>query len=171
MQWPFPARSPASIVLALLAAAATLSGCAGDSDRYPSLAIRDAERDTGEIAPVPQPEVEPVVSTAALAEIVARAEGFNSRFESARPAVLRLARNASGAGPESEARARALVAIADLTSLHGRTSLALADIDRLEAEARTRFAPIEPIEEAQALVAQWVAAQDEALTNVETAAR
>ncbi len=151
-----------------------LVGCVGgDSERYPSLAIRDAERMVGQFTPTTPaaPPVEPVASPAQLGDIVASAQGFHRQFEAARPQVSRLASQARGAGPESEARSRALVAIADLASLHGRTALALGDLDRLEAEAANTFAPVAAIRAAQAQVSDLVTAQDEALAEIESAAR
>jgi len=165
--------SPFALV-ALIPVAAFLPGCVGgDSERYPSLAIRDVERIDRELEPAPPltPPGDPVASASELDGIVANARKYVDRFETAWPTALRLARQAGSAGPESEIRARALIALADLTSLHGRTAMTLGELDRLEAEAAVTLAPVEPIRTAQAQVAEWVRAQDDALTDVESAIR
>lgn len=143
-------------------ASALLAACAGSSDKYPSLAIRDAERVTGQFTPsVPDEEpVPPVASSQQLTEIIAAAAAAQRSFLDSLPDAQRLVEAASGAGIESDIRSRALVALADLTSIRGETVLALAKLDSYEAEAATGFAPVQDIEQAQNEIALLVNEQE-----------
>lgn len=153
------------IICAALALAPLLSACAASSDKYPSLAIRDAERVEGRITPVaPDPHpVRPVASPADITQLVEQAQAAHARFAEALPAAQSLVAAASETSIESTARQRALLALADLTSLSADTALALATLDRLEAAARTEFAPAESIASAQTVIAALVREEDEAL--------
>ncbi|MEE4199489.1 hypothetical protein [Erythrobacter sp.] len=144
----------------------SLAGCAGSDTRYPSLAIRDAERAilAGNAAPpaaAPAPVVQ--VDPALIAAPLERAREAHARFLDQRPATLDLARAASGLSNDSDRRSRALVALANLTTIRADTALALADLDRLEAETATQLSALEAIEEAQGEVARLVEVQDESL--------
>ena len=153
----------------LLAACATviLSGCAGSSDRYPSLAIRDAERQAGVVTPAPAPDpVAPVASAEDIAVILASAREANTAFKEAQPGVSRLALAARGLGVESNAYANAAAAIAVLSSLRGETVAALGRLDELETEAATTFAPLEEIRIAQLEIEGMIAEQSAALEAV-----
>ncbi len=150
-------------------ASTLLAGCASaDADRFPSLALRDAERMTGQFTPTrpTEPPPPPVVSAVDLASIVENARAIHRNFLSEAPPALRLARSASGRDTINDQRSRALVAMAGLTTLHSQTVLALADLDKLEAEAATSFAATAEIQEAQSQVAALVAEQDETLAQV-----
>ncbi|QUL39207.1 hypothetical protein [Erythrobacter sp. JK5] len=126
-----------------VATAAMLAGCAGDSGRYPSLAIRDAERISGQFTPTARAvePVAPVASARDLAAIVDRANASSRAFANARPAASRAVTGARGTSIESDARARALVALADLSSLRSDTAIALGDLDLIAAESAVAFAP------------------------------
>lgn len=145
-----------------------LSGCAGSSDRYPSLAIRDAERVAGQFMPIApdQPPVPPVVSAQGLAEIVAKAAEMHRQFVANEPGATRLVEAARGTGSESDARSRALVALADLTSLRGQTAIALASLDDLETEAASTLAPLAEIRAAQTEVVLLVTEQDAVIDSL-----
>jgi hypothetical protein len=146
-------------------AAALLGACAGDSTRYPSLAIRDAERVTGTIAPAtPDDTAAPAIaSTQEIAALVASARASHRRFLAAQPGAAQLARSAAGRGIESEAHARALVSLADLTALRSQTAIALGDLDLIEAETGNSLAPVAEINAAQAEVAAFVNEEDAVL--------
>lgn len=145
-----------------------LSGCAGASDAYPSLAIRDAERISGEFTPV-EPETPapaPVASPQDIAAILAQANELNRKFVSEQSQARQIIGSANGAGLESAAYARALVALASLTSLRGQTAIALSNLDELRAEAGMTFAPDADIRVAQAEVAMLVAEQTTAIDSL-----
>lgn len=159
-------KRPNPSFLSALAAAVLVTGCAGDKDRYPSLAIRDVERTAGQFTPTEPEEltpIRPVASAGDIAALLARAEQSHGRFVQTRPGVADLVRMARGRGIESNVRQRALVAFADLTTLRSDTAIAMGNLDLLKAEAATTFAPTEDIELAQAEVATLLAEQDEAL--------
>ncbi|MHA7818944.1 MAG: hypothetical protein ACX930_04780 [Erythrobacter sp.] len=145
-----------------------LSGCAGSSDRYPSLAIRDSERVAGQFTPVApeQPSVPPVASAEEVSGIVAEAAEAHRQFVANEPGARRLVDAARGTGIESNARSLALVALADLTSLRGQTSIALASLDDLETRAAATFAPLAAIRTAQAEVEILVTQQDAAIDSL-----
>jgi len=152
-------------------AALLLAACAGSDDRYPSLAIRDAERAVGEFTPTQSggsasTPVSALASVQDLKKIVDQATESHQAFITARPAASGLVRSARGSGAESDARARALVALADLASKRSETAIPMGDLDLLAAEARTTFAPHEEIVAARALVAGLVSQQDRALAEL-----
>lgn len=151
------------VTFALFGIACTaLGGCAGNSDDYPSLAIRDAERVTGSLSPASQPSA-PALSAQTIESIDAAllsAQSMHARFLDARPQAAALVDAARGSGPESDNRAKALIAMADLTSLHSETAIALAELDRMEVEAATEFASVDTIRSAQIEVKKLVSDQD-----------
>lgn len=154
--------------LAALALTPLAAACAGGSDNYPSLAIRDAERVEGSFTPAaPDPEpVRPVASPAQLAELLAEAEAAHARFVAALPGARNLVAAAGGAGIDSNTRQRALLALADLSSLRADTTRSLASLDRLEAEARTSFAPAAAIASAQSEIVTMIEAENDALATL-----
>ncbi|MBV7264653.1 hypothetical protein [Erythrobacter ani] len=161
-------RATPSFLMAAVAAA-TLAGCAGDSGRYPSLAVRDVERAMGQFTPAAVENAEPirpVASAADLAQVTRRAQESHRRFQDARSGATRLVESARGLSIESNARQRALVALADLTTLRSDTTLAVGDLDLLKAEAATTFAPTEEIDAARAEVAALVDEQNSALDHL-----
>jgi len=156
-------------IACLLAATALLGACTGSGDKYPSLAVRDAERITGTFAPAPTPEQEPVAPVAdraTLVEIVKMAQSAYEQFVEAAPGTLRTVRAAKGMGPESNQWSRAQVALADLETYRSTTMIALADLDTLAAQAGVTFAPEDDLKAAQSQVAGWLAEQDELLDNL-----
>lgn len=149
-------------------AALLLAGCAGSSDKYPSLAIRDAERVSGSFTPSePEaPPVPPVASDQDLGSIAARARETHTRFMSEQEGAQGIVRAARGQSMESNARARAEVSLASLTSLRGQTQLAMAELDALQAEAATTFAPTDGIAVAQTQVASFLSEQNDILDSL-----
>ncbi len=122
-------------VLALLA----LSACNAERSRFPSLAMRPAERAYGTGQPVRPTENLPL--TAQLpggTDLAGRVTGLrdaaraaHSRFLDQHDAALRLAEAARGAAPGTEAWSRATVALAGLASARSEGMVALAELDRL----------------------------------------
>lgn len=151
-----------STQFAALVGSALLAGCAGSGDKYPSLAIRDAERAQGQFSPVaPDPEpVRPVVSPADLDVLIARASESHAEFVRAEGGARTLVEQALGQSIESNVRQRALVALADLATMRSETALPMADLDLLRAEAATTFAPTAEIDEARQTVQALLADED-----------
>jgi hypothetical protein len=146
---------------------AVLCACAGDDGRYPSLAMRPFET-APPAAPAPPPTepTRPLADAPQLAELSARAARANDDFTRQQPVAAQLARAAAGQGVESNARARALVAMADLAAKRGATSAALADLDLLVADSAISFAPAQEIEAARARVLAFVEGQDAAMARL-----
>lgn len=152
--------------LAVLLLVAGLSACAGGTVRYPSLALRPFE--TATVTPPVQP-VEPIraiVSSAAITALRDTGLRAHQSFTRQQSAAEPLARAAAGRSVESNARAAALVAMAELASARGQTSGVLADLDLLAVEAATTFAPLAEIEAARAEVAALVASEDAAMARL-----
>lgn len=160
-------------VAAPLAALLALSACNADRSRFPSLAIRPAERAYG-TAPAPTPAASPVTaaSTGAAADLAERvavlretAMAAHSRFAAQRGAATALIGAAKGAAPGTEAWSRAAVALAGLTSARGEGLVALSDLDRLliaatEAAAIGPDADLRIVAPAHRQVADVIAQED-----------
>ncbi len=155
-----------------LVGALALAGCAGDGSRYPSLALREAERRTFVVAQAPDPlapaQVAPpaVTTPAELAQLGAlrqAAESASAAFARKQPGAAALVARARGQGPDSTARAAALVALTDLATERSATFVPLGELDRLAAEAAGAYRETAAITTAQAAVAALVAKQDAAL--------
>lgn len=160
-------RTTNSTLLMTAFSAAILSACAGSSDRYPSLAIRDAERQVGVGAPTePPPPVAPVASAQEITAIVAQAREANAAFREAQPGVRQLAEAARGLDFESNAYSNAAAAVATLSSLRGQTVSALGRLDALETEAAAIFASTDAIRSAQAEIEGMVIEQSAVLEAV-----
>lgn len=179
-----------------LALAATvslaLSACASAPDRaYPSLALRDAERATGQypqpagdclvdseadapvrgafdpVSPEPAPPPAPSLSrdlVERVAQLEAQARAADTDFEAALPAARAAARSLGGVGSKSWGRAQ--VAYANLRSIRARTAIPLADLDTLVATRSVAGEPVEPIVAARDNVARLVEQQDAALAEL-----
>ena len=145
-----------------------ISGCAAPDGRYPSLAVRDAERVSGEFTPQAQPTGVPVVQpdSGRIDTAIASAKQANIKFLSQSDEVSALVAASRGTGQESDVRARALVGVASLTSLRGQTAGALSQLDALEAQAATSFAETGAIRDAQATVVRMLSAQDQILETL-----
>lgn len=157
--------SKQSVSLALVVTAVT--GCAGDSGAYPSLALRPFETGTPTAAPAPAPEpIRPVISPAALAGLRAEAAAAHAAYLAREGEAERLARAARGQPFESDARAAALVALADLDSRRGTTAGALARLDTLAGEAAATLASDPALTGAQTEVAALVAREDAGIARL-----
>ncbi len=149
-------------------ASAVLTGCTANNDKYPSLAVRDAELLTGQAAPTKPVEV-PTTSAQTFEQLrgfVEQARNAHQQFMAAQPGALRLAQASRNVSMENDTRASALIAIAHLTSLHGQTTLALSDLDQLEFYAATAFDATGDIKAAQILVGEMINEQESALDSL-----
>ena len=142
-------------------AALLLVGCAGDPGRYPSLATRDAERAVGQFAPASptQPAPSNSADRASIGAALDQARSSHAQFLEDQPIALGLAQAVVSASDTSDARSRALIALAGLTSLRGRTVGALADLDQMEAEAASELRAADKIRTAQTYVKGLVSEQ------------
>jgi hypothetical protein len=153
-----------SAICVLLAAQA--GGCAGDPGAYPSLAMRPFERGVVAETPAPPAPIRPAIPAARVAELRAAGAASHAAFLAQESEAARLARAAAGQPFESNARATALVAMADLDAKRSATASTLATIDVLAAEAANALAAEPALGEAQAEIAALLAREDEAIARL-----
>jgi hypothetical protein len=164
-----------------------LSACAGSSQDYPSLAIRDAERafnnypvctetadgdcpdqavgqeqdGEGEAYTPPRPGSEVIARAQALAGEVG---DLHTRFRSALPGAQRAVSAARGQPVSSKAWGAAEVAVANLAGFRMRAGVPFADLDQLVAQTQLAgivTADLEPVRDAaRALIEEEDAALD-----------
>jgi alkylhydroperoxidase family enzyme len=103
------------------------------------------------------------LDTARIAALQQSAEDAFARFTRQQPAAAALVARARGQSAESDARARALVALADLTTFRSATFVPLGELDALAADAAADFGETAPIAAAQARVLAMIAQQDASL--------
>lgn len=151
---------------AIAGLALSLSACAGGDGRYPSLALRPFETAPVAETPQPPPPIRPPFDPVRLAALRDRATAAHAAFESQQRIAAPLARAAVGQSMESNARAAALVALADLRSKRGATAAVLADLDLLTAEAATALAPDPALTAVQSDVTALLVREDEALAQL-----
>lgn len=154
-----------STAIGLLAAG--LSACAAGSGEFPSLAMRPFESGVAPAAPTPPPAPSrPSTSAARLTELRNAAASADSAFAARADEAGQLARAAAGQPAESNARAAALLALAELDALRGRTALALATLDSLAAEAAGALSPDPALVTVQSEVAAALAREDETIAQL-----
>jgi hypothetical protein len=156
--------------LAGLMMAVGLAGCAGGSGRYPSLALRDFETRpftaaASTVPPLPEPRP---VDSARVAAIRAAAQTSFAEFSRQEPGAATLVGQARGQPLEADARARALVALADLSSRRSATVVPLGELDLLAADTAIEFGTMQEIEAARSDVLTMLEQQDRALSALWT---
>lgn len=122
-----------SSVFALLASAATLSGCAA-AGPFPSLAARPEEGLISVAEPV-RPPVSVAPNAALRAQVAALRERGRSgarAFDAAYPAAERATRSVGASGSDSWIAAQQ--AVSRLEAARGGATAALADLDRLSMD-------------------------------------
>ncbi len=155
-----------------LPAIAALAACASSGERYPSLAIRDAERLSGEFAVAPAaPEVAPLppLPADAASRIVAlraQAATAHRKFLAAVPDARRAVGAARGAGVQDDRWAGAQVALADLDSSRSEAAIALGDLDLIFADAAVEQAQRDEIVAARSAVSALIAEEDRVLAEL-----
>lgn len=175
----------------LLASALPLAACAAAPDRaYPSLAIRDAERVSGQYPaptgtcvepdgaspvegtfqpgpPAPPPAPPPSLSNDVVErvdQLLMQAREDHADFERAVPDARPALRGAGAVGSKSWGRAQ--VAYANLRSLRARTAIALADLDTLAATRAVAGEPVDQIVRARNAVAEMIEQEDAVLNEL-----
>ena len=158
-----------------------LGACASASD-YPSFAIPTTDNETGRVAmrfpgvSVPEPnaapspaEALPAELDAYLAAISTRAKAASNAFSQNLDPAQSLAVAASAVDTESDVWTNAQVRLADLTTFHSRTHIALADLDSLAARAElSQGSPADKaaIEELRAELSRTLDGQAKALASI-----
>lgn len=164
-------RTSAKTTTVVALAGVVLAGCAAEKGKYPSLAVRDAERVTGQLTPT-QPDDPPAVPTRPaneserIGDSLTIARNAFDKFQAEENAAGSLIQAASDDPASEDKRSRALVAIASLSSLRGQTVQALAQLDQMEAEAASTFAPLEDIQRAQFAITHLLDQQDATLARL-----
>ena len=149
--------------LALLCLTA-LAACASSQDKYPSLAIRPAERATGTMAPATaEPVAHPPPAQATLdkvAQLAADAAADHQAFvdEVAKTRDTIMAANGAAVGDDAWAKGEA--ALADVRAARSQTMVPLADLDRLYVDASTQGQAVDRIAAARDEVAGFLTAED-----------
>lgn len=144
-----------------LPAFALLAGCAASSEEYPSLALRPAEVGAITPAPAPGPVPQPSPGTIQRVEhLAAEAAQAHRAFLAEAPAARSAIDAGRGGGEGSDSWARAQVALSELQATRNPASIALADIDRIYADAATGGTDVSRIAEVRARVATQVDEQD-----------
>ncbi|NVE94509.1 hypothetical protein [Altererythrobacter lutimaris] len=157
----------ASAALALL-----LTGCAGASDRYPSLATRDIERVSGTFEPVAAsdaqltPALAPANQAEQLQSLVAQAATAHAAFMTAVPGTRAAIARIGAKEPGDKSWTDAQIALAELDSQRSRAAIALGDLDLLYANASVDFVEREAIAEARANVLASVHQEDAILIEL-----
>lgn len=163
-----------------LAAVLILGGCAGSSD-YPSLARRDVERIEGSASPaVGSADVVPALPPASadlttrLASLRETARRAHEGFESRRPAAERAVAGAGGQMTDSWTAAQ--VALSGLQTSRSAALTAVAELDRLHADARV--ANPEQVSPSAAAIATvkdevdgWIASEDAVIARLDARLR
>lgn len=120
---------------ASLVALVLVSACNADRSRFPSLAIRPAERAYGTSQPAaPTPAPGAAATTDLPARVIAlreKATASHARFTAQQVSATKLVDAAKGAAPGTEAWSRAAIALAALSTARGEGMNALSDLDRL----------------------------------------
>jgi hypothetical protein len=141
--------------LALVIAALLLGGCAS-TERYPSLAIRDAERAMGTLQPAePEPYVPPATPPETLdrlSRLVADAQAAHQAFLAAAEKGRATIAAGRGAAEGSDAWSRGQVALADLEASRSQAMITLAELDRLYVDAELAGGELERISAARDVV-------------------
>lgn len=155
--------------LALAITALTLAGCAG-SGRYPSLAIRDAERATGTLQPA---EPDPYVPPATPPETLDRISRLTADAQAAHQAFLAAAEKGRatiaagrGAAEGTDRWSRAQIALADLEASRSQTMIALAELDRLDVDAELAGGELEQISAASDEVNKLVESESQTIDSL-----
>jgi hypothetical protein len=156
-----PRYGIAATVIALM-----LTGCATNTDRYPSLAIRDFERVQGTFAvsgedvgiEPPAPASEASIKEAA--EMVSLARSAHQSFIGLMPDVERQLGAARGLGPDDDEWAKGQLAYAELTTKRSELAVVLGNLDLMFADASRSYQELAEIEEAREVVQQLVAEED-----------
>ncbi len=169
-QFPACNRGTARVSLTLVLAA-LVAGCASDG-RYPSLALRDAERAEGSFEPVttdiqaPRPAPLATAAENRLGGLVATARESHAAFRAAVPSARRAVAAGANGGVTSDAWAAAQVALADLDSKRSATSVPLGDLDILYVDSTLAFQEIEQVAQARDIVIALVAEEDRILQDL-----
>ena len=154
------------------ASLALLAGCAGNSGRYPSLAIRDFERVEGQFAvdggipALPAPAPPGLATIAQVGSLLEEAGQAHRNFLDSVSETERLLAASRGLGPESNAWAEGQIALAVLQTRRALLVTRLADLDLLMADASLAYEQLGEIAAARSAVEALTAEEDRILDRL-----
>lgn len=160
---------PAFISLTLLAG---LTACTSTSDRYPSLAIRDAERAyaSGAFDSHPTPPPAPVELSAALVQKLSQLQGqaqqAHHAFLAAAPRTRTLVNSARGSAIASDSWVAAQIGISGLEAHRNRAMVAMADLDALLLQTEIEGGAREAVQQAHTAVDSMIHEEDSVLSSL-----
>ncbi len=165
-------RTGKRFALMVCAICTIATGCAGGSDRYPSLAVRDAERIQGTFEPVDssdavtKPRPAPPGQQSQLNALLSEAGAVHADFMESVPAAQDLILAIDETGPENKAWGDAQVALAALESRRSQAAIALGDMDLLYANASADFVERREIDAARQQVIALIEQEDAILAEL-----
>ena len=168
MLWHDPMQSRSSIVPVTLALCLMAGGCTGASGKYPSLAIRDAERVSGTAQPVegepaPVPDTPSADLATRLEQLVTDAQRAHDAFAAATPAAQRAVSTADGSSVASDSWVAAQMAVAGLEASRSRLLIALTELDSLHVTAQLEGGGKDAVASARGAVDAMAREEDETL--------
>ena len=160
-------QSKAALSLCILPAA-LLGGCASADGKYPSLAIRDAERVSGSftVPEAPSPAPLPADTLDRVEQLQAAAASAHQAFSNAVPEARSAVSRGRGAASASKAWSDAEIALADLVSQRSHTAIVLADLDLLLADTTLAFERRAKVDEARNAVLALIREEDRILAEL-----
>lgn len=146
------------------------SACASSSQSYPSLEIREFERETGTLGTPDSgaanaPGLAPV-SLSDLAALKTQAETAHAAFVAAVPTARQKVASAVGAAPASNAWGDAQIALADLDAKRSLTAIALGDLDLLYAQQAIALNAVTDVDAVRTAVTAMLRAEDSLLAEL-----
>ena len=162
--------SKAAFSLCILSAA-ILGGCASADGKYPSLAIRDAERVSGSftVPDAPKPDLLSAETLDRVEQLRAEAVSAHQAFSDAVPAARAAVSRGRGAAVASKAWTDAEIALADLDSQRCRTAIVIADLDLLFVDTTLAFEQRARVAEARDAVLPLIREEDRILAELRNA--
>lgn len=146
------------------------AACAGSSQTYPSLEIRDFERESGTLGTPDSGTAETQVITAVplsdLAALETQAKTAHAAFMAAVPAARRKVANGARAAVTSNAWGDAQIALSDLDAKRSITAITLGDLDLLYAEQAIALNSAENVDAVRAEVTAMLRAEDAILAEL-----
>lgn len=157
-----------SILLTAIVLCLTAGGCTGASGKYPSLAIRDAERVSGTAQPVdgdpaPVTEMPSPELAGRLEQLSGDARRAHDSFIAAAPAARSAVSAADGSSVASDSWVAAQMAVAGLEASRSRLLIALAQLDSLHVNAQLEGGGKDAVASARDAVDAMAREEDEAL--------